>query len=62
MSHHLSAKGGIVHSSNFENAIVKMLDEDLDSLKSIKLEMLEPFRSTNNPNSGSGPSPMFKAD
>ena len=30
MSHHLSAEGGIVHSSNFENAIVKVLDEDLD--------------------------------
>ena len=26
------------------------------------MEMLEPFCSTNNPNSGSGPSPMFRAD
>jgi hypothetical protein len=58
MSHHLSAKGGIVHSFNFENAIVKVLDKDLDSLESIESEILEPFRSKNNPNSGSGPSPV----
>jgi hypothetical protein len=33
-----------------------VLDKDLDSLESIESEILEPFRSKNNPNSGSGPS------
>jgi hypothetical protein len=44
MAHHIAADGGIVHSPDFENAIVKVIDEDLESLKETEIVLLEPFR------------------
>ena len=48
MAHHIAADGGIVHSPDFKDAIVKVIDEDLDSLKDPEIVLLEPFRRTNN--------------
>ena len=58
MEHYLSSDGGIVHSPDFENAIVKVLDDDVDNLSSTQKELLEPFRQANNTSDGVGTSPV----
>jgi hypothetical protein len=47
MEHHLASYGGIVHSPNFENAIVKVIDDDIDSLTNYEKGLLVPFSISN---------------
>ena len=61
MDYYLSSDGGIVHSPDFENSIVKVLDNDVDNLSSTQKKFLEPFRQANNASVGVGNSP-FKPD
>jgi hypothetical protein len=58
MNYYLSSDGGIVHSTDFEIAIVKVIDDDLSSLDYIQNELLEPFRQANNTSVGVGISPV----
>ena len=58
MDHYLSSDGGILHSPDFENAIVKVLDDDVDNLSSTQVEFLEPFRQENSASVGVGISPV----
>lgn len=44
MDYYLASDGGIVHSPDFENAIVKVIDCNFDKLNSTEKELLEPFR------------------
>lgn len=58
MKYHLSSDGGVVHSPEFENAIVKVIDDDINSLTSTEEKLLEPFRQTNNTSIRVGESPV----
>jgi hypothetical protein len=51
MNNYLSSTGSIVH----ENAVVKVLDEDYDSLTFTEKELLKPFRKTSNAANGISP-------
>ena len=58
MDYHISSGGGIVHSSDFENAIVKVFDERSEELDFMEKELLEPFKRNNNSSAVSGISPV----
>ena len=58
MDYYLSSDGGIVHSPDFEIAIVKILDDEVHNLSSTQEEMLAPFRQANNASIGVGISPV----
>ena len=58
MEQYLSSDGGIVHSPDFENAIVKVLDDDVNYFSTTQEDMLEPFRQANNTSAGVGISPV----
>ena len=44
---HIGSAGSIVHSPDFENAIVKVIDEDFGSLGDYERLLIEPFRQSN---------------
>jgi hypothetical protein len=48
MEYHLSKDGKIVHSPEFENAIVKVIEDELNTLNTSEKESLEPLRKSNN--------------
>ena len=58
MDHYLSSDGEIVHSPDFENAIVKLIDDEVDDLDITQRVLLDPFRRTNNPSAGVAISPI----
>jgi hypothetical protein len=58
MARHLSANGVIVHSPDFENAIVKVIDLDWEKLLDTEKRLMEPFRRTNNASLQVGISPV----
>jgi hypothetical protein len=47
MDYYLASNGSIVHSPDFENAIVKVIADDIDSLSNAEKELLTPFSRTN---------------
>jgi hypothetical protein len=59
MQHHLCKEGGIVHSPEFENAIVKVIEDELNTLNTREKELLEPLRKSNIAAVGSGHSPII---
>jgi hypothetical protein len=58
MNYYLASNGDIVHSPAFESAIVKVIDEDWDSLDDIERNLLGPFRQTTDASARFGVSPV----
>ena len=58
MNYYISSDGGIVHSPDFEIAIVKVIEDEVNSLDSTRKELLKPFRQENNASAGVGISPV----
>jgi hypothetical protein len=58
MNYYISSDGGIVHSPDFEIAIAKVIEDDLNSLDSTQKELLKPFRQENNASASVGISPV----
>ena len=48
MDYYLSSDGEIVHSPDFEQALVKLIDGEVDDLNSTQKVLLGPFRQANN--------------
>jgi hypothetical protein len=48
MDHYLASYGGIVHSPDFESAIVKVIDDDTISLNNTEKALLQMFSNANN--------------
>ena len=55
MNYYISSDGGIVHFPDFEIAIAKVIEDEVNSLDSTQKELLKPFRQENN---GVGISPV----
>ena len=47
MVNHIGPAGSIVHSPFFENAIVKVIEDEFDSLDDYERVLMEPFRQAN---------------
>ena len=58
MNDYISSNGGIVHSPDFEIAIVKVIEDEVNSLDSTQKELLKPFRQENHASAGVGISPV----
>ena len=48
----LSSDGEIVHSPDFENAVVKLIDDEVDDLDITQKGLLDRFRRANNRSAG----------
>ena len=59
MEYHLSKDGGIVHAPEFENAIVKVIEDELNTLNTREKELLGPLRKSNNAAVEFGHSPII---
>jgi hypothetical protein len=58
LNYYICSDGGIVHSLDFEIAIAKVIEDDLNSLDSTQKELLKPFRQENNASASVGISPV----